>query len=203
MIRGAERGSALVVTLGVIVCLTGLGLGVLTTAMTERAIAARTRMASASADAATAVVEFACAELGGLADWSAALDGTRGSALQDAGLRPVTPSRTVIDLDVARVALQRDTNALYPVGADAPQWRLWAWGPLARLAGLSTLITRDYVALWVADDPGDGDHRPAVDANGVVMVHGEAYGDGATRRTVDAVVARVDDAVRVLSWRVS
>ena len=49
MIRRREQGSALVVTLGVIVCLTGLGLGMLTTAMTERTIAARMRAASASA----------------------------------------------------------------------------------------------------------------------------------------------------------
>ena len=49
MTRRREQGSALVVTLGVIVCLTGLGLGMLTTAMTERTIAARMRAASASA----------------------------------------------------------------------------------------------------------------------------------------------------------
>jgi hypothetical protein len=203
MTRRREQGSALVVTLGVIVCLTGLGLGMLTTAMTERTIAARMRAASASAVAAGAAVEFACAEFGGVADWSLALDGRRGSALQDAVLRPVTPSRTVIDLDVARVALQADTNTTYPVGADAPQWRLWAWGPLSRLASVGADVTRDYVAVWVADDPGDGDDRPAIDANGVIMVHGEAYGDGATRRSVDAVIARAAGAVRVLSWRAS
>lgn len=203
MTWGDQQGSALVLTLGVIGCLAGLGLGILSAALTERTIAARTRDAAAAASAAGAIVEFGCAEFGALGDWSGALAGTRASVFQDGGPVALTPTRTVIDLESARGALQQDTRALYPVGADVPVWRLWAWGPLARLAGLDPAVTRAYVALWVADDPADADGRPAQDANGAIMLHGEAFGDGATRRAIDAVIARGEGAVRLLSWRVS
>lgn len=198
-----ETGSALVVTLGMLVCLTGLGLGVLTTALSERTIAARMQSASGSASAAGAVVEFAFAELAAVADWSLAIDGTAASVFRDGSLRPDTPARRSVDLDAVRASLQHDTAELYPVGADGPVWRLWAWGPLSRLAGVAPGAARDYVALWVADDPADGDGQPEVDANGTVMLHGEAYGDGGTRRAVDAVIGRAEGAVRVFSWRVS
>ena len=114
---------------------------------------------------------------------------------------PVTSSRTIIDLDQITADLQSDVASTFALGANTPAWRLYAWGPLTRLAGLPATDSGAYVAVWLADDPADADGLPSVDANGTIMVHSEAFGFGATRRGVDAVIARAPVGVRVLSWR--
>lgn len=201
--RGAERGGALVITLAVLACLSGLGLGLVATATAERAVAAHARAASATMVAAGAAVEAALGELSGWDSWSAALDGARPSAFRDATVWPVTPTRLTLDLGALTVALQDDTRSRYAAGPNAPVWRLFRWGRLATLAGVPDTVTRGYVAVWVADDPWDGDDLPLEDANGTVMLHGEAFGDAGTRRATDAVIARSEGGVRVLSWRES
>jgi hypothetical protein len=53
----------------------------------------------------------------------------------------------------------------------------------------------------VADDGLDGDGDPAVDANGRMVVHAEAFGTGGARRAVQVSIARSPDgALAVLGW---
>jgi hypothetical protein len=52
-----------------------------------------------------------------------------------------------------------------------------------------------YVAVWVADDPADGDGvtidgNPLADANGTLTLHAEAIGPGGTRKVIEVTVAR-------------
>lgn len=196
-----EQGAALVMSLLVIICLSGLALGMVAASSAERQIAGNARGAAAAGLAADAVIEGVIAEVAAVSDWSVLLAGDRSSAFQDATRRPVTPSRAVVDLDRVTAEVQADTAGTFPLGAGTPVWRLYAWGPLTRLAGLPSSDSGAYVAVWVADDPADGDGVATVDANETIMVHSEAFGFGGTRRSSDAVLGRAPFGVRVLSWR--
>jgi hypothetical protein len=46
------------------------------------------------------------------------------------------------------------------------------------------------VAVWLADDPADGDGNPAVDSNQALAVFAVAVGPDGGRRAVRALVAR-------------
>jgi hypothetical protein len=111
------------------------------------------------------------------------------------------PSGDVLDLDAETMELQSESSAQGTFGANTPQWRLFAWGPLATMAPLA-LASSQYVAVWVSDDPSEVDGNPSVDTNGVLTVHADARGPGGARRMVEATVARKTAGVmRMISWR--
>ena len=195
-----EQGAALVVSLLIIVCLSGLGLGLVVASNAERQIAANARGAAAVRLAADAAIEGVLGEVAAAPDWSGMLAvGT--SVFHGTTRRVVAPSRQVIDLDQVTAELQSEAATTYVLGDNRPVWRLFAWGPLTELAGLNPDASGAYVAVWVADDPSDADGSPVTDANDTIMVHSEAFGLGATRHGAEAVVARAPFGVRVLSWR--
>lgn len=195
-----QQGAALVMTLLVIACLAGLGMGLVAASSADVQIAANTRAASATSLAADSAVEAVIAELGTVASWSTWLSGTT-SQFHDTTHRPLTPSQTVLDLDQVTTDLQAEIAAAFALGANTPRWRLCAWGALSTLAGLPPSSTGAYVAVWIADDPADADGSSATDANGIVLLHGEAFGYGATRRAVDVELQRASVGARILSWR--
>lgn len=195
-----EQGAALVVALLLIVCLSGLGLGLVAASSAERQIAGNARGAALVRAAADAAIDGVLSEIASVPDWSALLSGGV-SWFHDASHQPVSASRTVLDLDQITTDLQSDASVMYALGANTPVWRLFAWGPLTRLAGLGADDSGVYVAVWLADDPAEVDELPSADTNGTIMVHSEAFGFGATRRGADAVIARAPVGVRVLSWR--
>lgn len=195
-----EQGSALAFALLVVVCLSGLGLGLVASGNAERQIAANARGAAATSLAADAAIEGVLPEIAATPDWTTLLSGAT-STFHDTTHQPTTASRTTVDLDQVRVEIQSEATATYPVGANTPTWRLFAWGPLTRLAGLAAEDSGAYVAVWLADDPADVDGVASADTNGTILVHSEAFGYGATRRSADAVIARAPVGVRVLSWR--
>lgn len=198
--RKNECGAALVMALLAIVCLSGLGLGLVAASNAERQIAGNARGAAATALAADAALEGVLLELAAAPDWSPLLAGGV-SVFHDTTHRPTTPSRVVVDLDQVTSEIQADASATYPLGVNTPAWRLFGWGPLTGLAGLPASDGGAYVAVWIADDPADADGSASTDANGTMMLHSEAFGFGATRRSADAVIARAPIGVRVLSWR--
>ncbi len=93
-------------------------------------------------------------------------------------------------------------------GPDTPQWQLYGWGPAAWWLPPGRLETPVYVAIWVADDPDDGDANPAVDANGLLLLHARAIGGRGGRRMVEVLVQRPASAglppprgLHILSWQ--
>jgi hypothetical protein len=98
--------------------------------------------------------------------------------------------------NTATTQLQADTDGLNLWGANNPQWKLFAWGPLADILSNSQIDSTIYVAVWVADDPADSadgatpDGNPLNDSNGVLTLHAEAIGAGGTRKVVEVTVAR-------------
>ena len=198
--RKNQQGAALVLSLLVVVCLSGVGLGLAAASSAERQIAANARGAVATSAAAEAAVEGVLTEISAAPDWSVWLAGVT-SRFHDATRRPLTPSRVTVDLDQVTTELQAEAATAWPLGPNTPAWRLVAWGTLEALAGLEAGASGAYVAVWAADDPGEADAQASADSNGTIMLHGEAFGFGATRRAVDVVIVRAAAGPRVLSWR--
>ena len=196
-----ENGAALIMALLVVVCLSGIGLGMASTSSAERKISANARNAAAIGLAASAAIEGVIGELAGAADWSPFVSGTRQSVFNAGAPQVTTPSRTSLNLDTITAEIQGDAATTYPLGANTPVWRLLGWGPLTTLAGLPAGDSGAYVAVWVSDDPSDNDGNAAADLNGVIMLHGEAFGYGASRAAADVVLKRTAAGPRVLSWR--
>lgn len=196
-----SEGAALIMALLVVVCLSGIGLGMAAASSAERQIAANARGAASIALAASAVVEGVIAEFAGAPDWTPFVNGTRLSLFTAGSHQVATASRTPLNLDTITAEIQSDAAATYALGANTPLWRLFGWGPLTTLAGLPVGDSGAYVAVWVADDPSDNDGNAAADGNGVIMLHGEAFGYGASRAAADVVLKRTAAGPRVLSWR--
>lgn len=92
---------------------------------------------------------------------------------------------------------------------DTPQWVLFSWGPVTAWLPAGRIQSPIYVAVWISDDPGDGDGNPAADNNDVLQLHAQALGTTGGRRVVEALVHRPAigqpaapaPAVRVVRWR--
>ena len=44
--------------------------------------------------------------------------------------------------------------------------------------------------MWVGDDPGETDGDPATDGNGHVLLRAEGFGEGGSRRVIEASAVR-------------
>lgn len=184
------------------VLLLGYGLATSFMADTELAIAAADRTGREALYAADGALHVAVGEVAG--GWGGVLDGSRISVFHDATLTPVVDGTgRVFDLAARTSLLQAATDAAAG-GGDSMRWRLFAWGPASMVLSPPASIGPFYLAVWFADDSGDGDGDPSVDVNGIVIVHAEAYGAGGVLRAVECVVSR-DPATgsrpRILSWQ--
>jgi hypothetical protein len=198
----SEQGLALVVCLTVVIALSAIGLGLVAATSTDRLIAANARRGATAEFAAASAVDGVLSELSAMASWSPVVSGALLSAFRGASRQAVLPSGGVLDLDRVTADLQSGTNGAVAPGLDMPVWRLFAWGPLSDLAGVTASPSLPLVAVWVADDEADGDHDAGADANGVIRLHAEAFGAGASRASADARIGRAPDGVHVVSWRV-
>jgi hypothetical protein len=72
-------------------------------------------------------------------------------------------------------------------GANTPQFRLYAWGPVSTWLAAGS-YNPFYIAVWVADDVGDDDGNPSIDANGIIVVHAIALGPNRARRAIQATI---------------
>jgi hypothetical protein len=100
------------------------------------------------------------------------------------------PGGGKVKLENATAQLQAESDAGAAWGANNPQWRLFAWGPVNDMLPNNTIDSPMYVAVWVADDPAEADGNPAADSNGTLTLHAEAYGPMGTRKVIEVTVAR-------------
>jgi hypothetical protein len=135
-------------------------------------------------------------ELAGLSDWTAVVSGGVTSTFAEG---PMTgpralPSGGVVTLCCDASSFTREVQQRAyggaDWGADTPEWRLFAWGPASGWLGAGRISSLVYVAVWIADDPHDGDGNPRVDSNQTVAVHAQAYAATGSRRVVEALVQR-------------
>ncbi len=193
-------GVALILALVIAALLAALGIALLTMSDVERRMASNARSSHEALAAADAGLERAIVDLRRTADWNAFLDGTQQSGFADGARRVTLPFGETLDLDAVTAELQAEAGTGF--GSNTPRWQLFAWGRLSALAAPGTIESLQYVSVWIADDPADGDDDPAADADGIVRLHAESRGPGGARRSVEATVARaVAGVVRVISWR--
>lgn len=210
-----ETGSALVAALVSSLLLTALGMCLVLASSVETTIAANARNAAEALYAADALVERAIADLAATPKWdlvlapgsvtecAAVLSGfdTGGCSTAAQLVVTVPNSGQTVDLKGITDTLQAQIDSQNAWGANSPVWRLYAFGRLDDLLPGRVVDSRIYVALWVADDVAETDGNPAEDANGILILHSEAFGPSGTRRRVEVVISRPpSSAVRVLSW---
>jgi hypothetical protein len=201
--QASDHGAALVLVLLTGVLITALGVLVLRVVDVDTSAAAAARDGAVTEHAAEALLEYAIDELARMPDWSPVLGGLVGSRFRDASLQPVSPVAGRLDLVALTASLQAETNVRWAAGGNTPQWRLFASGPLESLAGTLGPPLGPYLMAWAADDEGDADGNPGIDANSTIRVSVEARGRRGSRRLFDAVIARTatPGVVRLVSWK--
>lgn len=200
----------MIVVILAIVVLAALGAALVLTTTTETIIAAHHRRGVETFHAAEAGLERSFVDLLREPDWNAVLSGAVKSSFTDGGAGTLPDGQPIL-LAALTAELQADADRSYGSSPNRPVWRLYVHAPIASLLPAGMVTARDYVVVWVADDPGDNDMDAGADANGLILVRCEAYGEGSSRRVVESTVARtiVVDKVsgeshpvtRVVAWR--
>ena len=206
MTAGSEKGSALLLVLMAASLLVSLGSALVLLAVSETAISASFVRGAQVLGDADAALELAAVELDALPDWSAALAGLTASGLVDGiagGTRQV--GDVIVNLTAATTMLNA-VGASRPFGRNNPRWQLFVWGGLDRLN--AEAARPGYVAVWIADDPSEGDDDPRRDGGSadqagrdVVLVAAQAFGAGGARRMLEAVVIRPAGRTAIVSRR--
>ena len=192
---GNEDGTALIIALMAMMLLTALAAAVVMVSSTETKIASNYSNGQEAIYAADAAVERVVQDLLMVPRWNDILTGTSQSAFKDGECASSKdlPGGGILLLCGASSAssqLQADTDQLNSWGANNPQWRLFAWGPLSDMLPNDEIDSPMYLAVWVADDPAETDGNPQADVNGTLTLHAEAYGPRGTRKIVEVTVAR-------------
>jgi hypothetical protein len=152
--------------------------------------------------AAEAALEVSIDEVANLASWTPLLSGATPARWSAAMAAPVTPLAGMLNLPSMTTALQAETNAAVSLGANTPSWELFGHAPISAIWPGAGPVGEVYVVVWVADDTGDNDGSPGIDANGTIQLRAEAFGRRASRRIVEAEIARGSGGVvRLVAWR--
>jgi hypothetical protein len=193
-----EQGTALIVALMSMMLLTALGAAIVLVGNTESMIASNYKNNTEALYAADAALERVVQDLLLVPRWDDILSGSVKSSFVDgseSGPKTI-PGGGTIQLNLATYQLQTDTDKANLWGTNNPNWKLYAWGPLSNMLPNDQIDSPMYVAVWVSDDPADGvdvstpDGDPAVDTNGTLTLHAEAYGPSGTTKVIEVTVAR-------------
>ena len=189
-----ERGSSLIISMLAVLLLTALSAALVLTTNTEVLITKNFKSTQQALYGTDAGIERSIQDLLREPAWGSILNGAIQSGFTDDPPRAF-PNGAPVDLTALTGALQADSDALYGgTNPDRPVWQIYAHGPLDDLIPNSFVPTRGYVLVWVADDPGEADGAPAVDSNGTVILHAEGYGEGASRKVIEATAVRTFSA---------
>ena len=190
-----EDGTALIIALMAMMLLTALAAAVVMVSSTETKIASNYSSGQEAIYAADAAVERVVQDLLMVPRWNDILAGASQSAFKDGDCtssKALDAGGTLVlcGTGSATSQLQADTDALNSWGANNPQWRIFAWGPLNDMLPNDQIDSPMYLAVWIADDPAETDGDPQADTNGTLTLHAEAYGPRGTRKVVEVTVAR-------------
>jgi len=220
-----EDGLALIVALMAMMLLMALGLTLVMTTTTETKISANYSQGTEALYAADAAVERVMDDILTVPDWNEILQGNVRSAFVDgspSGVRTL-PDGSQLDLDKATNMLDcgkvdgcsdEELNTFTddrPWGLNNPRWQLYAYGPISDMLPTDTINSKDYVVVWIADDPSETDNDPTMDGQpgvncgagndpggdanpglGVLAMHAEAYGPFGAKRVIEVTIARTD-----------
>ena len=208
-----ERGTALVMAITLTMLLVAIAAAVAVTSRTETLIAANFREAREMLYGAEGAIAIAVRDLDAAPDWNAVLSGASTSSFTDGasiGSRTLAGGSAVVlccGSGSVTADVQQRAYGGRDWGPDTPQWQIYGWGPVSAWLAPGRLATPVYAAVWVADDPADGDGNPVLDANGVLILHAVALGGRGGRRIIEVLVQRPASAglppprgLRILSW---
>jgi hypothetical protein len=210
-----ERGIALIISLMAMMLMTALGTALVLTTMTETKIAGNYRSGAETLYAADAGIERVMQDVLTVPNWDDILNGAATSGFIDgapSGNRTM-PDGTQIDLtqatNVARCGQiscsQAELDAVTedrPWGKNNPRWQLYSYGPLEDMLPTGTITSRQYVIVWIADDPAENDDDPLKDGaapangaaenfgRGIIAMRAQAFGPDGTTRTIEVTAAR-------------
>jgi hypothetical protein len=170
-----ETGTALIIALMAMMLLTALSAAVIMVTSTETKISNNYSAGQEALYAADAAIERVVQDLLMVPRWNDILTGSAQSAFVDGAIGP-------------KQLIGGGTMDMW--GANNPQWRLFAWGPLSQILPNDVVDSPMYVLAWIADDPAESDGNPLADVNGTLTVHAEAIGPGGTRKVIEVTVAR-------------
>jgi hypothetical protein len=191
-----EEGTALIIALMSMMLLTALGAAVIMVSNTETMIANNHRNSQEALYAADAAVERVVQDLLMVPRWNDILGGTVQSSFVDGSMTESKqlPGGGTVTLccgtNTATGQLLAETDTANLWGANNPQWKLFAWGPMSEMLPNGQIDSPMYVVVWIADDPAETDSNAAADVNGTVTLHAEALGPSGTRRIIEVTVAR-------------
>jgi hypothetical protein len=230
VVRG-EDGFAVIVAMMGLLLISALGTALVLATSVDTMIARNFRDSTAALYA-DIVAGHGIYDLSTMGDWTPVLAGTTRSGwsdgqpggvktLRDGSTIDLTETLTLLNCGRLAGCTGADitaTTAARPWGPNNPQWRPFAWGPLARLMPTGVPDSGFYGFLLVADDPAETDGDPLADAldaghpgAGVLMLRAEVFGPGGAHAAVELTVARTDPVdlagnprllgVRAVSWR--
>lgn len=190
---------ALLTALFATVLLMAMGLAVALLGSAELTLAAHDRDARSLAYASRAAATVSAVDLRVLPSWDdlsapgavPEVSATPGPFV-DATLEPAAPwSGVALDLRALTVRLQAESDAAVPSGVPAPRWRLFEYGPMARLIPDAGFRNPYYLVVWVTDE------------DDVVVARAVAYGPDEGRSIVEVTMTRpaASDRVRILTVR--
>jgi hypothetical protein len=195
------------------VLFSAVALGLAVVIRVEVAVAERFVQAADALYAADAALAVVLSELRGVPDWSLVLSGAHTSpgAQGPFGGSPLVPGGGHVAVccgaQSAAGRLTAETAASPLPARRSVQWRPFFWSTAHALMP-SSLPSRLYLVVWVADDEMDDEADTTVDGNGVIIVRAEAVAPDGLRRAVEAYIGRsaAEDGngghhVRVLGWR--
>lgn len=221
----SEDGIALIVALMAMMLLMALGLTLVMTTMTETKISANYSQGTEALYAADAAVERVMDDILTVPDWNEILKGNIRSpfidgspsgvkTLPDGSTLDLTKATNMLDCGKANGCSDADLNTFTddrPWGLNNPRWQLYAYGPVTDMLPTDTINSKDYVIVWIADDPSETDNDPTMDGQpgvncdasndpgcstnpglGVLAMHAEAYGPGGAKRVIEVTLARTD-----------
>ena len=193
-----QRGSALLMAIIVVLMLAAIGAAATLTARMESLLTIGFNQSQEALLAADGGLARAVQDLSPLSDWSPVLSGAASTFTDGSS----TGSRRLPGGDVVVLCcgagslsdeLQQRAFGGATRGANTPQWRLFAWGPVSSWIAGGRSSSAYYVAIWVADDVEDGDGVPLTDTNGRIVVHAIGLGPNHVQRSVQATVEHARD----------
>ena len=213
----------MIVAMMALLLMSALGTALILTTSSETLIGAHFRDSLEARYAAGALIERAADDMAAAADWTLLSGGLTPSTWLDgtpSGMRTLIDGSTIDLTQAVNLASCRKTTACSaadlsaitaerPWGANNPQWKPYACGPLSGLLPGGAIDSPYYVLLMV----GAGIPLPGWD---VLALRSEAFGPRGAHAVVEAVAGRLVDPsagetgynqpdgpsiVRILSWR--
>jgi hypothetical protein len=187
---------ALLTALFATAMLMALGVSLVLMGSAETTLARRDRDARMLAHASRAAATLAVADLRAAPSWAAVLaPGADPLVSATPGrLLPGTSSVALpwggsLDLRALTSRVQAEGNAA-GVPGEPSEWRLYGAAILAAVVPEAAERNPCFMAVWVADDPVDGDGNPAADNNGILLLRAAAFGPGEGEAITTATVSR-------------